>query len=342
MDVEWQKDGHTISQETLRGDSFIQIPSSGKKLSFLSSRKEDSGRYVCIMRNSAGESRKVFDFTVNVPPTINDDLSSVNVQTIIPLDTLELKCVVAGSPYPKVSQIFYLYRESHWVGRWKNVITGKTWYQEGRWLRKEKSAFQGKLLGNWKNKLEYSISEQMDGWTYGYNKLYKVHTFRRSGCTMARMWKRVRTTRSRTTVKPWLSKTHLRNTWEPIHVWPKTLQARLKRTSWLESRVELSKSFVVPKLLFQLHLDLSMKLSFLKSKLETQFCWAVMLNHQLRLQSDGMLLENLSMIRQSMKRLPPMIELWISRMSNWLMKEGTSVKLRIKLVQVLRNSLWEF
>ncbi|ULT80160.1 hypothetical protein L3Y34_010619 [Caenorhabditis briggsae] len=105
-DVEWQKDGLTINQQTLRGDSFIQIPSSGKKLSFLSPKKSDSGRYTCIMRNPAGEARKVFDFTVNLPPSISDELSSNTILTMVSNGVLEINCVVSGSPHPKVTWLF--------------------------------------------------------------------------------------------------------------------------------------------------------------------------------------------------------------------------------------------
>uniref|UniRef100_A0A1I7TZZ9 Hemicentin-1 n=1 Tax=Caenorhabditis tropicalis TaxID=1561998 RepID=A0A1I7TZZ9_9PELO len=106
VEVEWQKNGRTIDQSTLRGDSFIQIPSTGKKLSFLSSKKTDSGRYTCIMRNPAGEARKTFEFTVNDPPSISDEMSSNSVQVINPSQILEIKCVVSGSPHPKVTWSF--------------------------------------------------------------------------------------------------------------------------------------------------------------------------------------------------------------------------------------------
>ncbi|KAF1746889.1 hypothetical protein GCK72_023347 [Caenorhabditis remanei] len=106
VEVEWQKDGLTINKESLRGDSFIQIPSSGKKISFLSPKKSDSGKYTCIMRNPAGEARKVYDFTVNDPPSISDELSSNTVLTMISNAVLEINCVVSGSPHPKVTWFF--------------------------------------------------------------------------------------------------------------------------------------------------------------------------------------------------------------------------------------------
>ncbi|CAI5454959.1 unnamed protein product [Caenorhabditis angaria] len=106
MEVEWQRNGQRITPETLRGDSFLQIPSSGKRLSFLSSRKGDSGKYTCIMRNAAGESRKTFDFNVIVPPTIISEMSSETIQTGNPSDTIEINCVVAGTPHPKVTWMF--------------------------------------------------------------------------------------------------------------------------------------------------------------------------------------------------------------------------------------------
>ncbi|CAD6189244.1 unnamed protein product [Caenorhabditis auriculariae] len=64
LEIEWQKSGQTISQETLKDENLIQIPSSGRKLNILSARTSDAGRYTCVVKNSAGEARKSFDVKI--------------------------------------------------------------------------------------------------------------------------------------------------------------------------------------------------------------------------------------------------------------------------------------
>uniref|UniRef100_A0A1I7X4M9 Hemicentin-1 n=1 Tax=Heterorhabditis bacteriophora TaxID=37862 RepID=A0A1I7X4M9_HETBA len=103
VDIEWQKAGQTITQETLRGDSYLQIPSSGRRLHILSSRTSDSGRYTCVVRNAAGEARKTFNLKVLVPATIRDSSSSETLQTVIPGSKLSLDCDVEGNPTPEIT-----------------------------------------------------------------------------------------------------------------------------------------------------------------------------------------------------------------------------------------------
>ncbi|GMT31155.1 hypothetical protein PFISCL1PPCAC_22452 [Pristionchus fissidentatus] len=102
MEVEWQRDGETITQETLRGDAYLQIPPSGRRLHILSARPEDAGRYSCIVRNPAGESRKSFDLKVLVPPTIDESLSTPALITAIPGELITIDCEVHGSPPPTI------------------------------------------------------------------------------------------------------------------------------------------------------------------------------------------------------------------------------------------------
>ncbi|CAB3399927.1 unnamed protein product [Caenorhabditis bovis] len=102
VEFEWQKNGQSISPETLRGDAFLQIPSSGKRMTFLSARHSDSGRYTCIMRNAAGESRKTFELDVQVPPEILEDFSSASMQTVNPGSTIDITCITKGYPTPTI------------------------------------------------------------------------------------------------------------------------------------------------------------------------------------------------------------------------------------------------
>ncbi|GMT05475.1 hypothetical protein PENTCL1PPCAC_27649, partial [Pristionchus entomophagus] len=103
MEVEWQRDGETITPETLRGDAYLQIPHSGRRLHILSARPEDAGRYSCIVRNPAGESRKSFDLRVLVPPRIDESLSTPSLITAIPGELITIDCEVAGSPPPTIT-----------------------------------------------------------------------------------------------------------------------------------------------------------------------------------------------------------------------------------------------
>ncbi|WKY14387.1 hypothetical protein Q1695_000159 [Nippostrongylus brasiliensis] len=103
VDVEWQKAGETITQKTLREDSYLQIPSTGRRLHILSARTTDSGRYTCIVRNAAGEVRKTYDVTVLVPPSINELTSSESLQNAIPGSQLGIDCIVDGDPFPEIT-----------------------------------------------------------------------------------------------------------------------------------------------------------------------------------------------------------------------------------------------
>ncbi|KJH48748.1 immunoglobulin I-set domain protein [Dictyocaulus viviparus] len=102
VDIEWQKAGQTITQQTLRDDSYLQIPSSGQRLYILSARITDSGRYTCIVRNAAGEARKTYDLRVLVPPSINEISSSESIQNVIPGSQMSLDCIVDGDPFPEI------------------------------------------------------------------------------------------------------------------------------------------------------------------------------------------------------------------------------------------------
>ncbi|CAJ0933934.1 unnamed protein product, partial [Mesorhabditis belari] len=102
VEIEWQKAGQTIGPEQLRENTFLQLPSSGRRLHILSARVTDAGRYTCVVRNPAGEARKTFELKVYVPASINEANSSPDMQTIVPGKPITIECDVEGNPPPQV------------------------------------------------------------------------------------------------------------------------------------------------------------------------------------------------------------------------------------------------
>ncbi|KAG8517174.1 Hemicentin-1 [Galemys pyrenaicus] len=95
--ITWLKDGWPVSLS-----SSVRILSGGRTLRLMQTRKEDAGQYTCIVRNAAGEERKIFGLSVLVPPHIagENTLEDVKVKE---KQSVTLSCEVTGNPMPKVT-----------------------------------------------------------------------------------------------------------------------------------------------------------------------------------------------------------------------------------------------
>ncbi|XP_060132638.1 hemicentin-1 isoform X1 [Zootoca vivipara] len=98
-DLSWLKNGKPISLNT----NALIVP-GGRMLQIPRARLSDGGEYVCIARNSAGESRRKNFLTVYVPPSIKDHsgaaLAVVNVRVGTPVT---LECESNAVPPPVIS-----------------------------------------------------------------------------------------------------------------------------------------------------------------------------------------------------------------------------------------------
>uniref|UniRef100_A0A8D2KTM3 Hemicentin 1 n=1 Tax=Varanus komodoensis TaxID=61221 RepID=A0A8D2KTM3_VARKO len=98
-DLSWLKNGKPLSLNTnaliIPGGHTLQIPRA---------RLSDGGEYICIARNSAGESRRRSFLTVFVPPSIKDHsgtaLAVVNVREGMPVT---LECDSNAVPPPVIT-----------------------------------------------------------------------------------------------------------------------------------------------------------------------------------------------------------------------------------------------
>uniref|UniRef100_A0A8C9DLV3 Hemicentin-1 n=1 Tax=Prolemur simus TaxID=1328070 RepID=A0A8C9DLV3_PROSS len=95
--ITWLKDGWPVSLS-----SSVRILSGGRTLRLMQTRMEDAGQYTCVVRNAAGEERKIFRLSVLVPPHIvgENTLEDVKVKE---KQSVMLTCAVTGNPVPKIT-----------------------------------------------------------------------------------------------------------------------------------------------------------------------------------------------------------------------------------------------
>ncbi|XP_057363933.1 hemicentin-1 isoform X3 [Manis pentadactyla] len=95
--ITWLKDGLPLSLS-----SSVRILSGGRTLRLMQTRREDAGQYTCLVRNAAGEERKIFGLSVLVPPRIvgENTLGDVKVKE---KQNVTLTCEVTGNPLPEIT-----------------------------------------------------------------------------------------------------------------------------------------------------------------------------------------------------------------------------------------------
>ncbi|XP_030832325.1 scavenger receptor cysteine-rich type 1 protein M160 isoform X1 [Strongylocentrotus purpuratus] len=94
----WLKDGQPLSQRDLSSGRLRVYTSSGS-LQFVRTRREDSGNYTCVIRNTQGVNTSSAFLVVKERPHI----MSTHPDTRILGETAELGCIVVGLPESTVS-----------------------------------------------------------------------------------------------------------------------------------------------------------------------------------------------------------------------------------------------
>lgn len=97
-EVMWFHDNQPVDVESPR----FQLTSNSRQLQISSVQVPDTGIYICIATNEAGQSEKRFDMQVWVPPVINDNLIDPSPR-IIKGQTATLDCPVYGIPFPDIA-----------------------------------------------------------------------------------------------------------------------------------------------------------------------------------------------------------------------------------------------
>uniref|UniRef100_A0A3B4E5X1 Hemicentin 1 n=1 Tax=Pygocentrus nattereri TaxID=42514 RepID=A0A3B4E5X1_PYGNA len=93
--LSWLKDG-----SPLKVSPRVRVLSSGRYLQINNAELGDAARYTCMASNIAGQTRRHFNLSVNVAPTIKDGPQAVSVHINQPA---VLECIVSGVPAPRVT-----------------------------------------------------------------------------------------------------------------------------------------------------------------------------------------------------------------------------------------------
>uniref|UniRef100_A0A8C6DPR2 Hemicentin-1 n=1 Tax=Moschus moschiferus TaxID=68415 RepID=A0A8C6DPR2_MOSMO len=95
--ITWLKDGWPVNLS-----SSLRILSGGRILRLIQTRTEDAGQYTCVVRNAAGEERKIFRLSVLVPPHIMGENTFEDVK-VKEKQSVMLTCEVTGNPVPEIT-----------------------------------------------------------------------------------------------------------------------------------------------------------------------------------------------------------------------------------------------
>ncbi|XP_037536631.1 hemicentin-2 [Nematolebias whitei] len=95
--VSWKRNGTPV--DTSQPAGAYRLLSSGS-LVLLSPSNEDEGYFECTAVNDAGEERRVIEVVLQVPPSIEDDVTAVKAVKMSPV---VLPCLTHGRPQPAVT-----------------------------------------------------------------------------------------------------------------------------------------------------------------------------------------------------------------------------------------------
>ncbi|MCJ8749980.1 hypothetical protein PDJAM_G00193750 [Pangasius djambal] len=93
--LSWLKDG-----AQLKASPRVRVLSGGRYLQINNAELGDTGRYTCMASNVAGETRRHFNLSINVAPTIKEGPQAISVHVNMPV---VLECIVSGVPAPRVT-----------------------------------------------------------------------------------------------------------------------------------------------------------------------------------------------------------------------------------------------
>ncbi|XP_078498867.1 hemicentin-1 [Lissotriton helveticus] len=94
----WLRDGRPL----LHGRG-VDILDEGRVLHLRNAQVSDTGRYVCIAVNVAGQTEKKYDVNVHVPPSILGDFGVPENITVVERNPVTLTCEASGIPLPSVA-----------------------------------------------------------------------------------------------------------------------------------------------------------------------------------------------------------------------------------------------
>ncbi|XP_067893515.1 hemicentin-1 isoform X1 [Heterodontus francisci] len=94
--ISWLKDG-----QPLKADDIHKPLSNGRTLQILNAQVSDTGRYVCVAENVAGNTEKYFNLNVHVPPSIMG-INPENM-TVVVNNFISLTCEATALPPPSLS-----------------------------------------------------------------------------------------------------------------------------------------------------------------------------------------------------------------------------------------------
>ncbi|KAM6962600.1 hemicentin-1 [Aplochiton taeniatus] len=98
--VQWLKDGKSLNKAGREG---LRISADGSTLTVSTAHTSDSGKYLCVASNSAGEEDRIFNLNVYVPPVIRGHSGKAEDITTVLDSSVNIECVATGSPAPQLN-----------------------------------------------------------------------------------------------------------------------------------------------------------------------------------------------------------------------------------------------